>query len=555
MNKAMKTYLIAILIFKLVTSFVTKQNNLCTNGHPEQLTYRYKSEAIGYSNIAFLYSPDSAELKHSFFFRKNLEETQININCEIRKTIYSKEKSGSQVCFEILSPEISIENNELPINTDVIIREMQYPILATINNQGRFSMIRIDTSVSYLASNILKDIVSRFQFSMPETALSAWTATEENTAGIFKTKYKLISKIGDKIEYEKTNEGFTEWDGAQKGQKINIDSKTVIVVDSSGLIDQINVSEAQVILFGSDTVSASGAKISVVLTSKGVSPDGKIDFIEKLHESSNYNRPTSLRTLLSDDQIKELSYKNTLGANNLSSLIQELKASIPDKEKTKQRLVLKFRALAYLFPQSCKELGAILTKAPLGSFEFKVISQALAATATPEATNTIAKVVWDRKEVEGVPLKLLPVCATTTAPTNEAFNIINEMAFNKSNTTAVQSAAQLALGGMVNNFRHSDPKKGESLTQYLLDKMENNNDTIQRILVLGNTGSPSILPLLKFYINDISSSKEVKSSSITALRLIDSREADTFIKEINHNNDSLIIQAIRETTTFRSKYY
>jgi hypothetical protein len=126
-----------------------------------------------------------------------------------------------------------------PINVEEIKRELQYPILATIKNQGTFSNIRIDTSISYLTSNIIRDILSRFQFTVPENTSSAWRATEENTSGIFISKYKLISNINNKREYEKTNEGFTEWDGAQNGQKINIDSKTLLAMDSSGQICQL----------------------------------------------------------------------------------------------------------------------------------------------------------------------------------------------------------------------------------------------------------------------------------------------------------------------------
>mgnify|MGYP001319055807 FL=1 len=551
----MKTYLIGILIFKLVTSFLTKQNNPITICRSEQLTYSYKSESIGYYDISYLYSSDSTELKRPFFYRNRLEDTQINISCEIRKTIYSKEKEWSQVYFEILSPNISIRNSMQPINVEEIKRELQYPILATIKNQGTFSNIRIDTSISYLTSNIIRDILSRFQFTVPENTSSAWRATEENTSGIFISKYKLISNINNKREYEKTNEGFTEWDGAQNGQKINIDSKTLLAMDSSGQICQIDVSEAQAILFSFDTIAVSGSEVSVALISKGYSTEDEIGSIENICQLPKYNRSTNLRNVLSDDQIKELTYKSTLGNNDIASLMLDLKIAISNKEVNMQQQILKFRALAFLFPRSCKELEAVLSKAPFGSVEFKVISLALTASATPEATNAIARVILDRIEEEDILLKLLPVCATTTAPTDEAFNIINEIAFKHSRSREVQYAAQLALGGMVYNFRNSDSLKAEILTQYLIDKTGNIKDTIQQIFVLGNTGSPSVIAILKLYIDSVRSSKEVKASSITALRLIENEEVIQILKEVKHNNDSFILQAVKETISFRSNYY
>jgi hypothetical protein len=88
----------------------------------------------------------------------------------------------------------------------------------------------------------------------------------------------------------------------------------------------------------------------------------------------------------------------------------------------------------------------------------------------------------------------------------------------------------------------------------LIDKTGNIKDTIQ-IFVLGNTGSPSVIAILKLYIDSVRSSKEVKASSITALRLIENEEVIQILKEVKHNNDSLILQAVKETISFRSNYY
>jgi hypothetical protein len=82
--------------------------------------------------------------------------------------------------------------------------------------------------------------------------------------------------------------------------------------------------------------------------------------------------------------------------------------------------------------------------------------------------------------------------------------------------------------------------------------MENVQDTIQKVLVLGNTGSPSVLPLLEFYIIDSSSSKEIRVCGISALRLIDSEEVSLLIKGIKHNNDKLLLNTINEVIEFRN---
>ncbi|MEO7923239.1 MAG: hypothetical protein ABIR30_06130 [Chitinophagaceae bacterium] len=549
----MKNRLASAALFT-ITGFMFLQDSPAANQYTEQYLYHYQSENLGYSDITILYSSDSLDSKNPFFERKKLEITQFNINTQIRKTIYANGDSNTRVCFEILDPDISITNNDLVANSSMIREELQFPILATINNLGNITAIRMDPAVSYMSGNIIKDILSRFQFTSPEKRPVLWDNLEENTIGVFVAKYKLTQASNDKLEYEKTNEGFIEWDGMDKGQKINTDSKTIIRIDSSGSVEQVNVSEAQVILFATDTVVASGTKISIQLTSKHKNTDQENRSFEKKYLPLYYDNSSTLRVSLSDEQIKELSCKTTLGQDNLSVLLHELESFAAGKNKYKQQLVLKFRALAYLFPENCEKLATILTRSSFGSSEFKVISQALAVTATPAAINTIAMVMKERKNEENILLHFLPVCATSTSPTEKALEIVNEIASDRSRNAKIRSAAQLALGGMAFNFRHHDINKAESLTRYLLAKMETIQDTIQQILVLGNTGSPSVLPVLKHYIADTTASKEVRISGVAALRLIDGEEVNRFLIEMGSHNNGLLTMVINETLAFRKGF-
>ena len=417
---------------------------------------------------------------------------------------------------------------------------------------GRIEQVKTDSTISTVSAAMLKEVISRLQFVQPNSSATAWETEEENTAGTFRATYQQLNAGNEKEkQYSKTNAGYTKLKAAQPEQKMLVNSQTNITVDSANAVKNITVSELQFVVINIDTISASGSKIEVSLRLTATATAAQLSQLTSLFSSLAYTRSTTLSAPLSIDQINRLAYTGTLENDNLQTLTQALAEVDQTDANYEETLVLKFRALAYLFPETAASLADLLVKAPHGSYNFRVLSQALANAQTPAATDAIATVVEKRSADEAVMINLLPTLATTTAPTDKAVEVVKTIAFDKTKSSVITSTAQLALGGMAYHFGKINPTKGEEVSRLLLLKMETETDTLQRILVLGNTGSPLVFPRLSQYVANDTASMEVKVAAIKAMQLIKQQEVDEFLVKLSTHTDSLIAKTAQEVAAAR----
>lgn len=89
---------------------------------------------------------------------------------------------------------------------------------------------------------------------------------------------------------------------------------------------------------------------------------------------------------------------------------------------------------------------------------------------------------------------LIPSLATVNSPSVEAENLLQNLAFNSQDRIA--STAQLALGAMAHNLAQTSPQRANKIVEQFLQKLqttENDEQTRQYLLVLGNAGSVQAL--------------------------------------------------------------
>ena len=197
-------------------------------------------------------------------------------------------------------------------------------------------------------------------------------------------------------------------------------------------------------------------------------------------------------------------------------------------------------------------MGDVLKKSPLESPMFKIMSNALASTETPQAINTLVSVIEARQQDEAVVMELLQILAITTKPTDKAINIVKKLAFS-TNNVAIASTAQLALGGLSGNMKTINPEKADAVIDFLINKMHGQTDTFQEILVLGNTGSPKVLPIMKSYIYS-SASPEIRAAAVASLRLVEQNEVQNLLASLSVSKDSILSKAAIETIDFRASH-
>ncbi|MGG9964804.1 hypothetical protein [Ferruginibacter sp. SUN106] len=538
-----------------IGSFYKSKPGYSNTGKPgQQFIYSYSSEGTGYSDIQMLYNTDSAVKAQPFFFRPSVQTIRVDIQCNIKKTILRSAGDGMQVCFEIILPKVKIENGALPVDADMMLKEMTIPVFADMTMAGNILSVKTDTAVSYLTAGIVKNILSNTQAILLHGENKSWQVTEENTVGLFKANYEVVHQGKDSVEYTKKNIGYEKIKSAKKGQKLLPDSKTTIVADASGTVRRIHTSESLVTLFGADTIVASGSTMEYKLLSVSTVGQRIISAFAQLEHSGKYQAPVALSDPVSDEEINRLAYKNTLDGDNFATLMAKLGVMKFHDKEYENDLVKKFRALAWLSEKDCIKMTVVLRNAAVGSEVFRVISHALAAVETSFSIDQLAAVVAERANDEAVMTELLPVLATTSTPTSKAADIIKELAFSQTRNPFIITTAQLTLGGMVKNLRSIDKQKADELTDVIVEHMRNSTDTMQQLLVYGNTGAYRLLPIISSYISDPLASVEIRKAAVFAMRLIDNKEVTLLLGKLSVDKDTVISKTANETIEFRSQY-
>ncbi|MCF6349338.1 MAG: hypothetical protein L3J20_13775 [Flavobacteriaceae bacterium] len=523
----------------------------------KQFNYAYNAENFGYSDIKKLYSSDTINTKRSFFNSNSLQLVEVAIKSDIEKIILKQSTEGMLVCYQLLNPSLVIKSGRNTIDSNMIINELTKPIFVQMDAFGKVGVIKIDSNISEITSGIVKDIISRMQFVLPTEKAESWQTTEENTTGTYNAKYQITESNNLGKRYNKEILAYIKYKSKRENQKVKTDSKTTIVTDDIGTIRTINNSEAQIVLYNKDTLSVLGAKVSVFLTSETVIKNKIKDSLLNMEKSVRYGNETTLSEAASDERITKMSYAGTLGTDTWQQLIQQLSTANNLTKEEESSLLLKFRAIFYLYPENCSKAVSILNKEPYDTFIFKILSSALSITETVNATDALATIIANNKNDKKILADLMPVLATTNFPTFKAVDIIKSLAFNADEPQDyfIRSTAQLTLGGMANKFRLSDSLKSKELTHFLMGKMKFKKDTIQNLLVLGNTGSLTIFPYIKSLIEDNYASKQVKLEAVAALSLINYKEVSVYVNELLLNSDIDIKKKATEVLGFRNKYF
>ena len=520
-----------------------------------QSFYKYSAENFGYSDIKKMYSSDSVNAKRSFFKSESLQYIEMTLQTNIKKTILKTTLDSIVICYQLQNPILNVKRDDKSINLDVIIKDLIKPVFITTNAFGKIGGIKFDSEMSDLTRGLYKDIISRMQFVKPEKNIKDWRTTEENTLGIYTAEYHSIGS--EDFKYKKHIKDYLVYKSKKENQKIETDNNTTIETDALGSIKSINTSEALIVLHDKDTLSVLGSKVLVLMSSERLINITEVLILSELEKSHKYSQITTLSEAISDDKIRKMAYKGTLDTDNWETLIQQLSNTKTLTKAKKEELVLKFRAIFYLHSEYCKQAVSLLSNEVITSDIFKILSKALSITETPNAIDALAMIIERNRGDEELLGRLIPVLTTTKYPTDEAIEVIKTLAFSndKSQSYFTASTAQLALGGMANKLRTIDTLESNKLTHYILESVTSEKDTIQQLLILGNTGSYLVFPRIKLLINSDKVSEDIKTEAISALALINHKNVSNYLKTLLNNEDEYIKTKAQKVLNFQENYF
>ncbi|EAR01995.1 hypothetical protein [Maribacter sp. HTCC2170] len=518
-----------------------------------QLNYAYSSDSFGYNDIKKLYSSDTVNAKQPFFKSESLQEAEVLLKSHLTKTILKQNTESKLVCYQLTNPSFIIKNEGIITDTEFISEDLVKPVFVQIDNYGKIGHISFDSSMTNMAAGIFKDIIGRMQFVKPIKKSKSWQTVEENSNGVYTANYHISKSNSTGDIYKKELVKYLKYKSKRKNLNIDTDNTTTIETDANGTIKSIYTSEAQIVFYNTDTISASGTKVSVSLTSISKIKNSSKEHLLKIKKTSNYGNQTTLSAPASVERVTKMVHAGTLGSDNWQQLFQRLSASKNLTKEKKDLLIEKFKAIFYLYPDTCNNVVSILEKEPFNSVISVVLRSALSRTETSEATDVIADIITNNKNNEKVLEELLPELTTTAFPTKKAVEVVKSIAFNTedSQDDFITSTAQLTLGGMAYRFKKNDTLQANNLTKFLMNEMRFEKDTIQKLLVLGNTGSFDIFPYVASLINDDRTSDELKVEAVSALRLIENNQVSAYLRKLLQDESTAIKDMAKEVLEFR----
>jgi hypothetical protein len=245
--------------------------------------------------------------------------------------------------------------------------------------------------------------------------------------------------------------------------------------------------------------------------------------------------------------------RTELGAATLESLLADLaRMETSDSNSNETPLYLKFKAMIYLHPESCANLGSILTTADANGTTMRILTGALSAVNHADAQAALATAIRSRPEDWPALVLLIPPLGQSPSPTRSSEELLQELAFNSHNPD-IASTAQLSLGSMARNLAQIAPERTAKIVKVFINAIEHTPSagaTRLMIFALGNAGSSDAFPIISRFLHE--SSPELRAAAAEALRWIDSDQVESLlINALISDQDSSVRQEAAIALGFR----
>ena len=548
--------LLLLFVFCSASATVYSQYPACYNHSPytpgTQLTYSYNSEGIGYSDLQRLTLTDSNLRKLSFYESQALNTISMDFQCKMLQTVVANTAGTTIIAIEITNPKFTDSGSSIFLDYNAMGRQLEKPFFITVSPQGAITSIHIDAAISYTTFNFIRGMLCHLQFVCTSANAKEWHTTEDNGTGTYKASYTTTSQNATSTQYRKTNTGYTRINNARKNEQIRTDGFTQYTFSTSGIAKSIYVSQVSVTTFGNDTISISGAKVTMTQQSVYPVTGNQLAALRTMCTQPGYAKAATTGTVLTEEEINRKTDIKTLAAENLHSLATRLYGPTLDSE-AERSLSFKYEALIKLHPDSCSALVTMLAKEPLGTQVFNILAGALAAAQTSYGTNAIVALIQLRMAEPRTVESLLPILTLTKAPTAKAISLAKALIANATASHRTREEAQLCLAAMARHIKRTNAQLSVSTTRYVIDSVQVLPDTLQQVLMLGSTGARRALPILKGYYQGSNVSRSIQAHAVGAMKYIEGNDVTTLLQGIKEGRDTVLATAAAAALVLREK--
>lgn len=431
--------------------------------------------------------------------------------------------------FKVFHFALFLNDQLTALEKENLKRDLEMPFVVHINNRGEISSIQVDKRMTEMGSSYLRTLLARIQFILPENGgINEWSLEESDPGGLYIASYKKVKILGKGlVSFEKVKTRYLgkQIDNNQKVLNPTILPKSEIRVNfdiNNGQIISIEGGENQGIFIGREKVGEVNNEISFRLFRRERLDEREISRLITFYQSMGPELKDI--PLYVEPSIKEIQtniYKKILGNARLESLMEELGRIDQGQGEDDIGTYLKLKALIFLQPEVCRELGRIIVEKGTIDSSCKMIMEALSSVANPAAQDALIDFIKLRKEDREAINEALYALSDIQIPTQATVDLLWELAFH-SEDQDILSSAQLILGIMAHRLRDYAPEVSNKIvSEFLkrLDTADSAKDIIQLLLAIGNAGSGlSLNALRKFSQNPL---EDIRKASYRAMRFIE----------------------------------
>jgi HEAT repeat protein len=487
---------------------------------------------------------------------------RVSVEATAVLTALQHKRASIAARFRFLNARISAESEMgAMIDTDRLQLELSRDTFCEIDEEGRIKSLLFDPVACAATASFARTLLGLMQFERPESAgPEGWEIDEDDASGEYRAQYDSIvpetSSLAEqeqsgrrafrktKVEYFTTASDETR-ELLQAPRTILPEGAFEVTFDfGKGRIEAISGSEKQTILIANRIVGGVQNRFQLKLSSEDkVARVELASAVDDQAARSSAVEATALSAAPSERAQLTAIHEAKLGNDSFETIKTALDAIEHGSSKSSYSEVYsKVKALIYLHPDVCAQLGTLLQSSDSGGPVAQLIGGALAAVGNAEAQDALINAMRTRRD-DAATIQLLIALAAVKRPTLIAQYAVEELAW-QSPGSSVGRAAQLTVGSMAHNLKQISPERAASIVEHATTRLSGvSGAETQLIALLGNAGAREALPVLERFLDHPSA--EIRSRTALALRFIDAQQADEMLSKtlLSDADESVRIQA------------
>jgi hypothetical protein len=511
----------------------------------ERLGYHVRYANVSVSDFAALFecrqqesaargTPQSSHLFHTL------------VEGDLEITVLEASGHDAYLAVRLHGPEVRLASDcrlALERAESIAAGLRRYHVVA-VDQVGRMDSIHFNKEVDGYTRTALAALLASIEVVLPSAGQSRagrWEAVEQDQNGWYVAEYRSeptsYADSGDSRHFTKTKTRYLSLGfngdhgfGRPRSAALPTGSVEAELDDSRRLLHRLRGTEAIQIWANAKSVGQSDTTIAVdYIASRRLTPEELRAFRTTSVDCQEFAAPLALAASNTHRELETALQQGVLGDVSTTQLIDELARLDQSGEVLDEtQLYLNVKALAYLRPEACKQLEALLLTARAGGRLMCLVSCVCAALGHASAQDSLIHVIQRRREDWPALAVLIPSLAAVQAPGPDTAATILEL--TEASNDSIRSTAELAVGTMARSMQRQSHGSAALLIQWMQRKLATASSataTRHYLLVMGNAdvgeALASIVPQLEY------ADPGIRSAAVWALRWIDGPTACRYL--------------------------